>query len=376
MGHSFLRGLTSMALLVSTLILLAIAQANASFSALLEAVDENAMELAVNEAVATAIENEDAINVLETAANEFRSKRLTFSDGEPKLSVFYQHIVMVVGRTEGQTLLEQWSKRFPNSPAPSVIEAVGQLHVNFGNLSYSLIGNVQTQDRHVDQTQLGAVVELLNNAKDLAGSDPYWYVAMARARLILERDDVGFKSMIKEGIAKEPRFFELYDVATDYFLPKWYGSSEALENWTREIADTAPEDLRGAVYARMYWRAFRVNYGMQFFEQSHVDWERFKAGFQTLIEGHRAPAYWSNFAMIACLAGDHEETRRIMKLHSDPPHLDGVYSQDERESCRKWAMKSEWEVWIDDKLAVGWEAVRSLVYNYVGVALPQLAPQN
>ena len=74
-----------MALLVSTLILLAIAQANASFSALLEAVDENAMELAVNEAVATAIENEDAINVLETAANEFRSKRLTFSDGEPKL---------------------------------------------------------------------------------------------------------------------------------------------------------------------------------------------------------------------------------------------------------------------------------------------------
>lgn len=178
--------------------------------------------------------------------------------------------------------------------------------------------------------------------RGIASRDPHFYVLRADVGSALAEPPDKLIGLIEEGLDKTPDYYQLYFSGLDYFAPTDQDASGTEEARRIEaFANMAVSRTRGSeglgVYARLYWHAYSAVYGEGLFTRSQVDWARMRQGIDDVLQ--RYPDAWNvnNFAYLACLEGDRDETQRLIELIGDAPiasvwPMRGLYAR-----CRDWA---------------------------------------
>ncbi len=123
-------------------------------------------------------------------------------------------------------------------------------------------------------------------------------------------------------------------------------------------------DKPGA-YARVYWHAFRVQYGRELFKQSRVDWSRLKRSIGELSVEHPSPDILTRATLLACTAGDREETKQLFLKSAEPLSFYPYAGAEERDACRIWAFKTRFDILYD----AFWENVWPIIQVFLVLRL-------
>lgn len=279
--------------------------------------------------------------ILEHAALEFRTGRVTYENGGWKLTNFYNALGTLMGMGR-QSFQVHWQQKYPDSPVPKLLTAQAQVYGAMGPLNQALIMGGSAQNWSVRPEDVKAAHDTLQALRPLADADPYWYVLMARLALISERNDSAFTTMMLEAVRKFPSYDDLYAASADYFLPKWGGSAKQLETWARTVAAETGALPQSHAYARTYLHAMQVQYGSALFRESRVDWTELKRDASGLLLSFPAAKNVARLTMAACVAGDHQEAARLVALNPTSSYLGEYLNGDDRKSCEQWAKTPWW----------------------------------
>jgi Domain of unknown function (DUF4034) len=206
--------------------------------------------------------------------------------------------------------VEQWIRRYPNSPHARIVQA--QFFVNrawfFRGSGFSSTVAKEAWPR-VSQYIEGARKSLVD-CKSACSADPHWYeimffVASAQSWSHEQIDDL-VHDLLEHGQSYVPA----YQSAARLLLPKWSGSYEAVEAFAR-IATARNTKIEGnGMYTRIYWN---LGESPVLFSQSRADWPTMKRGFEEMLVQYPDPRNLNGEAMFACAAGDRATYQSVMK---------------------------------------------------------------
>jgi hypothetical protein len=134
---------------------------------------------------------------------------------------------------------------------------------------------------------------------------PTWYFETIVIGMDANIDDKLLTDLFEEGIERFPSYYPIYSAYAKQFAPRWGGTYAAADAFIRaQVADKAnPEaDL---LYNYLYRNIdYFSGSDLDFFEESLVQWPRFRAGFETMIQQYPDKLNKANFVAYACRAGD------------------------------------------------------------------------
>jgi hypothetical protein len=316
------------------------------------------LEFAVGNALLAAMNGDDTqLDVLEAVAKTLRSSKVRVETGSWKLAVLYDSIAVQPNDPKFQKLIEHWHSRWPGSPTPYIIQAQALL-VGIYSIPWSQQRDLPDPRDHT--ISLEAIKELqrhLENSRAAANADPHWYTLAARARVLAEADEATsettetFSNFVLEGIAREPTYDELYAAGTYYFLQKWSGvlaNGESLEKWALAASAASNKAGLNSGYARVYWHAFKSQYGREIFSGSKLDWPHFRTSADAYIVEDPTSRIQDRALFLACLAGDRGETRRLFSVRAKKMMFDDYAAQELVGVCRSWAAAPAWRVTLEN----------------------------
>lgn len=328
------------------------------------------------------LRSDKSLDDLEACSQFYRNGQSTFETGEQKLTTFYNGLASIARLMEIKGLYQSWQQRYPQSPAPKLLAARDKVFDAMGSLDAALVQPGHTQDFMVDASAVKEADQALEAIRDVSLVDPYWFVLKFQLLLISERNDAQAREIMLKGIRRFPEFADLYTTSANYFLPKWGGTSEALEAWARDAARESSNSPRAYAYARIYTQAIRAQYSMDIFKHSRADWPAIKADAHDMLEHYPASANIAPFTMAACVAGDHEETARLVALKPNSSDLGDWLTHRGKEACVEWAKKtplaiklerfSDWITGIYWRIAALADLAYGFVFGIILVALERL----
>jgi hypothetical protein len=251
---------------------------------------EPAAELAERRAIKAEIRGLFAsldLEGLEALAAKYRALKERTPSGVWKLALYYAAIHEAAVDVEPgdedawQALHENlsiWREKHPDSPTPIIASAIAFKRLAWNVRPSGLLQEASASPEERFAAVLHGALGFLESNREVASSDPHFYVVWASLAAALGTEEARFLSRIEEGIAREPGYYQLYFAALDAFAdeedPEELAKPiEAFANMAAER--TAAEEGLG-LYARLYWYATTAFWKERVFEVSRADWPRLR----------------------------------------------------------------------------------------------------
>lgn len=290
-----------------------------------------------------AMQSDEQLDALESAASKFRSKNAKTANGESKLGLLYDSIVVDPQDPRLDLFLDRWFARWPQSPTPYIIKSHVLLLDAVGARSLRSLHFDQAQSVQLPADKLRSLQKYLETHKKLARIDPHWFVLAAHTARLAQTGEMAFTALITEGLSQHPTYTAIYDAGTDYFMPGRTGDPSSLEKWASQLSSqTGLVDAQGA-YARVYWHAFLFGERGKIFQRAVIDWRKFKLSSASLLQADPSPQNFARMTLMSCIAGDRQETKRLFAVSSEPLSFYPWSGNEERDICLKWARQSQWD---------------------------------
>lgn len=339
----------------------------------IDAID-GAMLSEVERLVTSGIREQQIFEKLDAAAEEIRSGRARFETGEWKQTSFYAAIGVSLDIRLKPGFVSRWTELYPQSPTPKILLAQSKVYSTMGAAKEALLMGGSSQEWQPDPQDVENARQYLLSIRELSGRDPYWYVLMARVALMRERSDAEFTELMLGGIRAFAECDELYAAASDYFLPKWGGSAAALETWARRVSEETKGNAGAFAYAYTHLHAMKVHYGSMIFRNSRASWADIKKDSERLLKAYPSDKNAALFTMVACLAGDHSETSRLLRSNPSGRFLRYWMSGEDQAACQSWAETPAWKIWLEKhagKLSQFFERVSDFI-DFIEAAMQRL----
>jgi hypothetical protein len=284
-------------------------------------------------------ERRQNIDELEVFTKRLRDSQRRFTDGRLYINVFHDHMTPRINWTwlPNRPAFAAWKVKYPGSPTPYVLEANGRLLTALG-ANYSAFYRAELPvNEELDREEVERVRQFLIANKDVAKADPFWFTLMAMIAVVQQSDPGDLLALVNEGLDRTPLNFDLVTMATERFSSKWGGDAAQLEAFASAMLKRF-EPLDGpGVYARIYAQVLSTHYKLSLFKATHADWQKLKPAIKSLIDSYPIKAHRNEGALLACLAGDRVEARRLL---SSPKfeYISGYWQDpDAFTYCRNWA---------------------------------------
>jgi hypothetical protein len=307
----------------------------------------NESELAIRRGISSKVANALSLGDFKTLENYYslHSQRTSRTpSGRWDLQFFYDGVDFnhPNNKKDGgmfEAQLQRWMQEYPQSPAPHI--AYSQFLIRRGWIfrggGYArevpreawapFHENIELARVHLEQTEA------------FASADPQWYVTMFLVAKAQSWSQLEVKMLFQEALSKEAYYLETYQTIFDNLTPKWGGSFGEAEDFANDATTITSECEGQGMYTRIYWRAIDSNsdFRNKPFENSYVNWEMMKMGFEDIVT--RYPTAWNinSFARFACLAQDKETTRRLIDQIGDNPALEAWTEKTTFPGCKAWA---------------------------------------
>ncbi len=299
---------------------------------------------AIVDEVGSLLANED-FTALEALAETYRDPAQRLGSGVWKLERFYKGVSDAFYSEDpdapswqrNHALAARWLAAYPNAPTPHLASAILQLRQAGSYRGGTYAHKVPEANWEPFYRHLTAAGEVLLASRDVAASDPHWYVLMQQIARQTGAERGMYGQLFDEATARHPGYYGIYFEATSYLLPKWNGDADAVEAFARMAARMTEATDGDALYARVYWIAIYEQFDVGFPGNSKVDWPLMARGMDDIVA--RYPSEWNiqNFARFSCLARDRPRTRRFFTLMQEVADLDVWYSEKNFRNCRDWA---------------------------------------
>ena len=243
----------------------------------------------------------------------FREEGSRTPDGVWKLELFYNAMWFTGAYSpspdcsdSAEGLLAEWRRASPNSPAPYIVAAQRLLDKGWCFRGSGYAKNVDFASWKPFNDNVDAAYELLETHKSIASVDPQFYVVMASIYVAQGRSDSEFQELLKEGAAKQPYYYRLYEEAYRYYEPQWFGGYSDEEAVAKFAVDQTRSNDRSSAFARVYWSAMDCGCLPP---PSIVDKKALRRAMHDLVELY--PTAWnvSHMARMACEIEDPELAR-------------------------------------------------------------------
>ena len=134
---------------------------------------------------------------------------------------------------------------------------------------------------------------------------PTWYEQAIAIGMDTGINADELRILFDEGIARFPGYYPIYTAFARGLSPRWGGNYEDADAFVRAQVAAKSNPEGEVLYTRLYWNIDRFGgYGLDFFEESLVNWSRMRAGFEALLQKYPDKLNRASFAMYACRAGD------------------------------------------------------------------------
>jgi hypothetical protein len=301
---------------------------------------------AIVEQAAQAMQNRDFAS-LERQYRSYTQPMQRTASGASKVQLFDDGVARAMrgGDDDGEDKREAWVDvtrgwvaAHAKSPLAYLLQGQALMMHGLYFRGSGYVNSVAPQAMQLFHKHAMEAAELLAANVDVASEDTGWNVLLLSiGRWLAWPRDVMFR-VFDDGLVKNPADFRLYYGMENYFLPKWEGSPEALDEYINAIARRDPQGQGMELYARLYSGAADGQFGHALYSRSRVDWARMQQGLQDWTTRYPTPWNRNIYAYHACIAGDKPTTARLLKeLGSQvdfalwEPNGRATY-----ESCRKW----------------------------------------
>ncbi len=248
---------------------------------------------------------------LEQLAQQERERKILGASGIWRLQHFYGSVdayFIAIQRQQGcqapLPFARIWLNFYPHSPTAIIVIAKAMDDTAFcyrGGGYASEVGPEAWAKFNLYEHQAS---DLLTERSKDAQVDPEWYAEMEVVATALNADTRTFLTIFKEGTAKFPLYYQIYDQGMIYFAPRWHGSKEDAERFAKMAAEQTRGLIGDDMYARLYWYQSDKLSIRDLHTETAVDWDRMKASMHNLVEHHPDPWNLENLARIACQSGD------------------------------------------------------------------------
>ena len=173
---------------------------------------------------------------LDDYAVELRARIAAMTADEYGVSAFYNALGIYSIGGEGEKTIADWRAAAPNSATPVLAVLAGRTFRAAESMSDGLMTPRPWSPSGSELSDLAGIRQALFAAKPLAHSDPYYYYLEAKLCIALScRRDEMF-ALLNEGLDEHPKYSELAVFGTNYYLSKWSGDAEGLENWATQMS--------------------------------------------------------------------------------------------------------------------------------------------
>lgn len=230
----------------------------------------------------------------------------------------------------------RWVARYPNSPAAHLTYAEILTDHGWMYRGNGAAYEVRQEDWQPFYAYYKKAKDYLIEHKAVVAEDPLWYELMLKIAKAEGWTKEEFMALVEEATASSPYYYQIYFAAIDYLLPKWHGSREEIENFAEWATSITAEKEKNAMYARIYWYASQIDYGIELFTNSDVVWPKMADSFDDVLE--RYPDQWNinNFAFFSCLARDKETANQLIEMIDGKPIVRAWIRLANYGKCRDW----------------------------------------
>ena len=226
---------------------------------------------------------------LEKIAQDFRSSKQIFTDGQWKLKLFYDGLVYdSKERLEENwetklSKLREWLKMMPDSITAHVALSSCMIKYAFHGRGYGYAHTVSEDRRKLFRERLKEATKIFNNGGKLQQKCPEWWSVAQGLALARGLNRLAYDSLFNQAIQFEPLYTHYYFKKAIYLLPRWYGKKGEWEQFAYAAGDAIGGEHGNILYARIILFMDTVGpYDAVTWESPQISWSRVKKGFEAL----------------------------------------------------------------------------------------------
>lgn len=256
-------------------------------AALLDSSEDAALESVKSEASHLLMaEDYDGI---EKAAAKYAAEESRRGSGWKLDLPFFEGLSSVSGKTEEGyqekiAALKKWIAARPDSIAAKV--ALGKLLTSYAWFARggAYADKVKQESWQLFGDRLHQAQTYLMEAAPKRQGCPVWYQATAIMAVGESWSHDDFFKVVDEGTAAHPDFVQLYNAATMYLLPRWFGSDRELRDYVAKSADAVGGDDGDMLYARLATGIWTYSYNTNVFDEVGLSWPRVRHGMELICQ--------------------------------------------------------------------------------------------
>lgn len=261
---------------------------------------------------------------LDEIINKLKSQDCKLADGRPALNFikfgFESAFDSINNWDLTLTKIKALRKNYPNAAYPILAEAQYWVQYAWAARGNGFASSVTPDGWRLFHERLTKAKELLIKNKEIGSTLPIWYELILSTESGLDRPQEEQNKYFVEGFERYKTFLPLYIVKRNILEPKWGGSWKSVDDFINWSASNTKETEGLSMYSRLYFGVFdnRLE-GSNFFNDTLVDWTKFRQGFDDLIRLNPKSQFHLNvFASMACEANDKLTFLKIRKRITNP----------------------------------------------------------
>lgn len=282
---------------------------------------------------------------LEKTAEELRTSKAQFPNGNWKLNQFYVAVAARFhtgdpGYLKDLKVYEAWEKAYPDSITRRVALVDFLVDYAWHARGSGYADSVTEEGRKQMFERLTHAWKILQKLGQEENKDPYSYQTGIAAAMGLGAEPAVFEAIVEESRTHFPEYYPVENYRAYSLLPRWYGKKGDWEKFAIEASEVE-NGLGDEAYVRILMNL--KGYYADIFRDSRAKWPKAKSGLIAMNEKYPDSLYIQNYtAYFAVLGRDREMAMEYFdKLGEE--YLPAVWKKPERfVHFRTWARTGEW----------------------------------
>lgn len=225
---------------------------------------------------------------LESMATKYRTSKEMFSDGEWKLSVFYDGMSYYLRSASEDSWksrlgkLKLWVQNKPKSVTAHVALAECLVGYAFFGRSHGWAKDVSEEQWKLFNERLDEATRVLLEVKEAGPSCPGWLSAFQRIA-VADWSRKEYENLFEKAVASEPQYNMYYFRKAWQLMPRWFGKPGEWEEFASAAADRVGGVQGDILYARIVWFMDRRGPYKNLVEKPQsIAWDRVERGLQAI----------------------------------------------------------------------------------------------
>jgi len=225
--------------------------------------------------------NSERYDELGRLADQYRSSKDMFSDGEWKLNVIYDGLSFYGEQNIPEEFwkqrlgkLESWVNKDPDSVTGRIALAEFLVGYAFQGRTWKYANQVKEDQWNLFYERLNLAGTKLTQVKNIEQKCPGGFASLQRIVSSFGVDKSKYDQLFGAAIAFEPKYNVYYFRKAWRLLPWWYGEKGEWEQFAKSAADTLGGKEGDILYARIIWFMDRRSPKKIVDQNPHISWDR------------------------------------------------------------------------------------------------------